>query len=394
MPDTGADPSRRPTATDAWRALLPDAVLVAGAVPWLAPAALDHLGDPDGERVDLLAGRPVVVPRLALGHLRLTGADRVPFTHGLLSQDVAGLPEGAASDALLLDHRGQPRAGVTVVRRRDDLFLAVDDGAGAAVRRVLEEHVVFDQVEVQDLDARLVGATLHAADPAALSAAVDAAWDGSGEALAGVIALVDGRPEAGTGPTVEPATAHGRALLRPRRQAGAWAVDVHLLAEDLALAWSAWVRARVRPVGERAWTAGRVAAGHASALGEGRLGLPQETGLEGRISYRKGCYLGQEIMARVEARASLRRGLRRVRLDGPPPGLGLARAWRIEGRDGRPVGALGSAAPAPDGRGWWALAVVRLDADDTAGWQLRVDGEPPRSGPTAIAVSLLAAGGT
>jgi hypothetical protein len=87
--------ARRPepaASTPVWRALLTDAVVAAGAVPWLAAAALDHLGDPDGERVELLAGRPVVVPRLAVGHLRVSGADRVAFVHGLVSAGVAGLP--------------------------------------------------------------------------------------------------------------------------------------------------------------------------------------------------------------------------------------------------------------------------------------------------------------
>jgi len=153
------DPTAQPPSAEVWRSLLSEPVLAGGAVPWLAPAALDHLGDPDGERVALLAGEPVLLPRLALGHLRLTGADRVPFVQGLVSHDVAGLAEGAAVDALLLDHRGQPQAGLTVVRRRDDLFIAVDDGAGAAVKRTLDEHVIFDQVVVADQAARLASLT-------------------------------------------------------------------------------------------------------------------------------------------------------------------------------------------------------------------------------------------
>jgi tRNA-modifying protein YgfZ len=176
----------------------------------------------------------------------------------------------------------------------------------------------------------------------------------------------------------------GRALLRARRFGSGWAVDVHALAEDMALAWPRWQAAGVRSAGERAWTAGRVAVGAAAARGEGRLGLPQECGLEGRVSYRKGCYLGQEIMARIEARGRLRRGLRGLWLAGPPPGLGSAGAWRVEDAAGRAVGALGSAAPAPDGDGWWALAVLRVDAadDDGAAWRVVVDGEPPRVGPS------------
>ncbi|MBW6457473.1 MAG: hypothetical protein K0A98_16445, partial [Trueperaceae bacterium] len=353
-----AAPDRAPTR-EVWRSLLPEAVLAGRGVPWLAPEALDHLGDPDGERVALLAGGPVLVPRLAYGHLRLTGADRVPFVHGLVSHDVAGLGEGEAVDALLLDHRGQPQAGLTAHRRRDDLFLAVHDGQGPAVARILAEHVIFDQVVIQELDGRLASLTLCVADGEAAAGVLEAAWPGAGAALTAASAAAG----AARAPVAVVPTPHGRALLHPRRLGPAWAVDVHLLSEDLAPAWTAWAGAGARPVGERAWTAGRVAHGAASAYAEGRLGLPQETGLEDRVSYRKGCYLGQEIMARVEARGRLRRGLRGVRLAGPPPGLGAAPGWRLEDAAGRAVGALGSAAPAPDGDGWWGLVVVRDDAD-------------------------------
>ena len=73
--------AERPTPTG-WRELLPEAVPAAGAVPWLAAEAIDHLGDPDGERVALLAGGPALVPRLAAGHLRIVGADRLAFEIG------------------------------------------------------------------------------------------------------------------------------------------------------------------------------------------------------------------------------------------------------------------------------------------------------------------------
>jgi folate-binding protein YgfZ len=399
MPDDASDfvppvvhpsePAARPPSV--WRALLDEPVRAGGAVPWLAPEALDHLGDPDGERVDLVAGRPVAVPRLARGHLRVQGGDRVDFVQGQVSQDVRGLGVGGAADALLLDHKGRPQAGMTVYRRADDLYLAVEDGAGPAVLRALQDHVVFDQVTLGDVAEGAVGArglvacTLLAAD---LPLAVDA--------LRSAFPALDGD-----------AVALDRALLVPLDDAGATrvllrfvalgplvAVDVTLLAGDLAEAWHALRAAGVRPVGERALTAARVAHGVATVRGEGALGLPQETGLADRVHPRKGCYLGQEIMARVEARGQLRRTLVGLALDGPPPALGLAQAWRIEDASGATVGALGSAAPALDGEGWWALAVARRDAIDRAvdepgfPWRVRAPDDVPPLGPDAVAAKV------
>ncbi|MEX2502516.1 MAG: hypothetical protein WD336_09075, partial [Trueperaceae bacterium] len=79
----------------------------------------------------------------------------------------------------------------------------------------------------------------------------------------------------------------------------------------------------------------------------------------------KGCYLGQEIMARIEARGRVKRGLARLTFDREPqvdrssaPG-GDGNAVRDEA--GRSVGRLGTIVVHPD-RGAMALAVLRFDA--------------------------------
>lgn len=391
-PLVGGDAPPRPPSI--WRALLDEPVLAGGAVPWLAPAALDHLGDPDGERVDLILGRPVAVPRLARGHVRVRGADRVDFLHGQLSQDVRGLAEGAAAPALLLDHKGRPQAGLTVHRRAQDLYLAIEDGHGPGALAELRAHVVFDQVELDDVaeaavgERGLVAFTLLAGELAVAVRALGAAFP------ALTAAAVDAAIEAGrtlTVPSVEDGT---DVLLRFANLGPLATVDVALLARDLREPWHALLAGGVRPVGERALTAARVAHGVATVRAEGAHGLPQETGLADRVHPRKGCYLGQEIMARVEARGRVRRGLYGLALDGPLPALGLAPSWRVEDADGAAVGVLGSAAPAPHGDGWWALAVLRHDAAEAAAdapgfpWRVRVEGDVPPIGPDAVGAAL------
>ena len=383
-----------PRPPSIWRALLAEPVLAGGAVPWLAPAALDHLGDPDGERVDLLLGRPVVVPRLARGHVRVRGADRVDFLHGQLSQDVRGLAQDAAAPALLLDHKGRPRAGLTVHRRSDDLYLAIDDGHGPVALAELRAHVVFDQVELDDVaeaavgERGLVAFTFLAGDVATAVGKLGAAFPAL---TAGAVGTAVDQGRTVTVPIVEGGAS---ALLRFGALGPLATVDVALLARDVREPWHALLAGGVRPVGERALTAARVAHGVATVRAEGAHGLPQETGLAGRVHPRKGCYLGQEIMARVEARGRLRRGLYGLVLDGPLPALGLAAAWRVEDADGAAIGAVGSAAPAPDGDGWWALAVLRHDAAEAAAdaagfpWRVRTDGDVPPLGPDAVGAAL------
>jgi tRNA-modifying protein YgfZ len=396
--DRGPHPAAAdPRPPSVWRALLDEPVRAGGAVPWLAPTALDHLGDPDGERVDLVLGRPVVVPRLARSHVRVRGADRIDFLHGQLSQDVRGMAEGAAAAALLLDHKGRPQAGLTVHRRPDDVYLAIDDGHGATAFAEFHAHIVFDQVELDDVaeaavgERGLVAFTLLAGDHAVVRDAVCAAFGAlTPEAVAAAV-------EAGRTLTVPADDGGAGVLLRFSAFGALAAVDVALLARDLPGPWRTLQARGVRAVGERALTAARVAHGVATVRGEGVLGLPQETGLADRVHPRKGCYLGQEIMARVEARGTLRRGLYGLALDAPLPALGLAQAWRVEPEaGGAPVGAVGSAAPAPDGNGWWALAVLRHDAVEAARaasgspWRVRPDGEVRSIGPESVAAALRA----
>jgi tRNA-modifying protein YgfZ len=121
----------------------------------LAPGATPPRGDVEGEVRALASGERVVVPVESQGGLRLSGPDRVDFLNGQVSHDVRSLPEEGARLALLLDHRGRPQADLTIVKRSGDLFVAIDDARAERVRASLEAHIVFDQVELEDLASRL-----------------------------------------------------------------------------------------------------------------------------------------------------------------------------------------------------------------------------------------------
>jgi tRNA-modifying protein YgfZ len=325
----------------AWAPLLP-VTASAGGLPGVALGAVRAFDDPAAETAAAFGGAAVVVPLLTLGALRVTGDDRIEFLHAQTSNDVRSLRPGQGQPALLLDHRGRPHADLLVVRRTDDVYLAVDDGRGPRVRRSLEAHVVFDQVVIEDLGERL----------AALLVA--------GAAARAALARIVGAAELPAPGRIGGLTWRGAGVLLHARPRGLdEALDVHLLAEHLPALWAALLGAGTRPVGEGVLAAARVRAGLAAAAAEGEAALPQEAGLDDRVSYRKGCYLGQEIMARVEARGSLKRSLARLALDAAPkPAAGEA-DLEVHG-EGRVVGRVGTVAQLPD-RGWAALAVLRSD---------------------------------
>ena len=351
MTEPGATPQPSPPHP-AWAALLSTGPEPDG-LPGVATGAVVAFGDVQQETQALLSGAGMVVPLVTRGALRLSGEDRIDFLQGQLSHDVRRLRPGEARQALLLDHRGRPRADLVAVRRDQDVYLTVDDGRGEVVRGSLEAHVIFDQVEIQDLSARLASFVV------------------AGKAAVEVLAHVLGAPPpAAAGAGVTQVRWRGSDVLLHLRPRGLQrSLDVHLLSERLPDLWQVLLAEGVAPAGERALAAARVAAGVAAAAFEGVDALPQEAGLDDRISYRKGCYLGQEIMARIEARGNVRRSLARLALASAPQAEDVA----VQAEGDRVVGRVGTVARTPDGR-WRALAVLRNEVGD--GVELRALGVP------------------
>jgi folate-binding protein YgfZ len=278
--------------------------------------------------------------------LRLTGADRLDFLHGQVSGEVKGLKVGQMSHALLLNVKGHALALLRVYRREDDLFAAVEDGGGALVKAQLQAHIVFDQVTIEELSDTLRSFTLQ------------------GRGVRDVLKRALGRELPDEGHFMQVPFAGAKVLLAPVRRSSAGGADLHVLSRDAEALQTALLTAGAQLAGEEWLAPARIEAGLASAAGEGGEGvLPQECGLGYAVSYRKGCYLGQEIMARLEARGNVRRRLMGVKLDGQPDD----RALRHQGKE---VGRLGSAVLHPS-LGWIGLAVVRLElspgAELTAG---------------------------
>ncbi len=305
------------------------------------------------------AGAPLAVPRDDIGPLRVTGADRADFLHGQISSAVRGRAPGTCSAGLLLDHRGHARAELVAAVRDDDLYVAVVDGAAEHVQAELQRHIIFDQVELAALPETLASLTLLGAE----------------EVLPTLGATV---PDAGR--FVEPPFEDAKLLVHRSRWAPGDAVTVHVLRRQLPALLARLAEHGVVWAPPEALTALRVAAGIPVAPSDAGSGvLPQESGLEPLVDYRKGCYLGQEIMARIEARGRLKRSLHGLRLE-PVAGGDGAEAPRLPAvgaaleHDGRTVGRLGTAVRHPD-HGWIALAVLRDGvgpAFEIDGWRAKV----------------------
>jgi hypothetical protein len=263
--------------------------------------------------------------------LRVTGSDRIAFVHGQVTNDVRGLPTPGVCRSAILNAKGQVEFDVRIYRRADDLYIHGASGLGAALLERLQRYVVFDDVKLEDISARLT--VWHASSDLVR----ELGWSDS-------MAL--------------PETAFGALLVAPVNRGLEGGMDVHVLADHSA-GLEAYLAERAERLDTVALERARVRAGLAEAHADGFLGrLPQECGLDSAVSYRKGCYIGQEIMARLEARGNARYGLERVVLGEVAP---VGAPVTLEGRE---VGQLGSTVQ--DGGEVIGLAVLRRDLESDA----------------------------
>ncbi len=336
-----------------------------------------HFGDVAAEVAGLEWGG--VVPLSGTTPLRLTGADRLEFLHGQVSHEVKRLGPGEGRAALMLNIRGHALALLRVYRREDDLFAAAEGGAGALAEAQLRAHIIFDQVEIHNLSASLSTLTLQ------------------GKAAAATVQkMFDTLPSPDT--CIQVPFASAKVLVSPVARSRAGGFDLHVLTRDAAELLAALRAAGIQLAGEDALEALRVEAGLAGAEFEGGEGvLPQEAGLTYAVSYRKGCYLGQEIMARIEARGKLKRRLVGLKLSGMPESgvrdlVQTSSAQNASGQNGKTVGRLGGVAAHPR-LGVIALGSVRTELE--VGARLEVGGvsgvvsELPFASPTAAPTQKL-----
>lgn len=271
----------------------------------------------------LRSGAPVAVRgRAAL--VWVEGPDAARFLQGLVSNDVAALASGAACAALLLDAKGHVQVEMRVHRDGAGAFTIVvpEDRAGLLVG-LLERYHFSEDLEIIGPEPTEI-VTLAGAPPVAGTLAVPGP-------LPGTVVLVADDPAAAIA-AAGAEEAPGESLEMARVAAG-----VPRVGTDTA---------------------------EATLVQEARLE-------EAAVSFGKGCYLGQETVARLQFRGRPNRRLRGLRLPEPAPAPGAPVT-----REGREVGRLTSVALTPD-LGAVGLAIVRRevregDAVEVGGGTARV----------------------
>jgi tRNA-modifying protein YgfZ len=256
--------------------------------------------------------------------VRVHGADAIGWLHDLLTADIAGLAPAGACRSLLLTPTGRIRADVQVLRRDEDVVLTQEPSQPDHIGLLLGPYVLSSAVSLEDATGEL-----------ALFAVPDAA--------AASIGLPGFEPSS-LGPGLDLLAAQGKP---------AWRVQDALVKAALIEA---------SPASAEAW---RIIHGIPRMGADfDQRSLPSEAALDATIDTTKGCFLGQESVARIANLGHPPRVLRHVRSSAPfVPGAPVF-------VDGAAVGEVTSAAPLADacvGLARIAWAAVGGQLTDTAG---------------------------
>jgi folate-binding protein YgfZ len=295
-------------------------------------------GAPAGELVAARDGA-VVCDLSALAVLRIAGLDAGAFLQGQFTDDVAALGPGEAHYGAWCSPKGRMLANFLVRRSGDSIFeLLLSESLSEAIAKRLRMFVLRSRVAVEDVSR--VSVRLGVGGPGA-SQAVGRAL-GAAPAVGDVASFGD---------------QHVAALPGPRY--------VITVAPDAAAPCWERLTSVCRPAGFAAWQWLTIRAGvPVITAPTSDLFVPQAANWDalGGISFQKGCYAGQEIVARTQYLGRLKERLALAHLDGAPPAPGERLYSAAFGEQA--CGTIVNAAVAPDG-GSDILAVLQLTAAES-----------------------------
>jgi folate-binding protein YgfZ len=285
----------------------------------------------------------------ARGRVEVSGGEAVMFLNGMLTNDVAKLEDGAWMHAAFPNPQGRLVASARVLRDGARFVFDTEPATYAALLKLLERFTLAGDFRVRDLTP---GTALVSLQGARASEVVRSVF---GEEVARLarsrVARADEAPE-------------GEATLVIRATHTAEdGFDIFVKAESAAALWRSLVAAGATPAGADALEVLRVEAGvprYGADASDANVVLEVVDEAEA-VSYTKGCYAGQEIIARIHWRGHVAKRLAGLVLDADADAAPPADARLRDPLGGREAGRITSSVYSPRLRTRVALALVKYD---------------------------------
>ena len=293
--------------------------------------------------------------------IRITGPDRVDFLNRMVTQELKGFAPLTVKRSFWLNRKGRIDGDLRLIELGGAMNIELDIHAVGRTMQGLAGFIITEDVQLIDATESTHRIALHGPTSAALLGTVSTPINGP--------MIADLKPDqactvsvAGAEIVVFRDDATGEIGLELTVPAGHAAAVYQLLLEtghghddgdDTGVA----SKFRLRPAGWHAFNIARIEAGRPLYnLDFGPDSLPHETGvLYDRVNFKKGCYLGQEVVARMERRGHSKRTLvalkcevdQKLPPDARPQPVTGAHVWRADSPDADPVGAVTSSTLSP-----------------------------------------------
>jgi len=288
--------------------------------------------------------------QLDRGYIEAIGRDRLSYLQGQVSNDVAGLTSGQGRHACLLNNTGHLLAELFIYELGDRALIETDRTRVSTVIAALERFVIRERVSFDDVTEKLATITVQGAASIDLLGAAGLPDD---PAKAIEIELDVAKVTAGNG--------EGRMVIR-RDRTGAGGYDLISNEETLSdVSDALWYSEFAVMMDNSTANLLRIEAQKpewGSDLDE--TIIPLEAGLDDAISYTKGCYVGQEIIARIHSRGHVNKQLSVILFEGSVlPGEEIAGVGGA--RNGERIGRVTSAAAMEDGESTLTLGYLHTE---------------------------------
>jgi folate-binding protein YgfZ len=285
------------------------------------------------------------------GRVEVSGGEAVQFLNGMLTNDVARLEDGAWMHAAFPNPQGRLVAAARVFRRGSAFLFDTEAATYERMLRSLERFTLAGDFRVRDLSAETSTLSVQGV--------------GAGEVV--VATLGEGAAETARGRTSSARFGNSEVTVARATHTGEDGFDLFVGAGDAAALWDALVEADARPAGFDALEVLRVEAGvprYGMDSSDANVVL-EVVDEEATVSYTKGCYAGQEIIARIHWRGHVAKKLAGVIFDhdaGSDCAAELPTDARVRDRtEGREVGRITSSVCSPRLGRRVALALIKYD---------------------------------
>ena len=307
---------------------------------WLLPASY---GDVAGEYAAVRAGGAGLIDLSSRGRIKVSGAEAVMFLNGLVTNDVKTLEAGAWMPAAFPNVQGRLLAHVRILHVADGFLFDTEARTREAVLKTLERFTLAGDFRVSDVTEEIVNISVQGAGAAGIVSKV-LGEEASGVAQGRVVAVEwNGQPVS---------------AIRATHTAED-GFDVFTGAAQSPALFDALITAGAKPVGFEALEILRVEAGLPRfGVDIDETNVVLEAGLDEAVSFTKGCYIGQEIIARIHWRGHVAKRLAGIMVDEDDA---IQSGDKVRAVDGKEIGRVTSTVHSPDLNRRVALGIIKYD---------------------------------